>query len=495
MYKLFYNLNDRPFNLKPDLKYFYNASTYQQTIMHMHVGFEQPDGVLVLTGEKGIGKTSLITHVLDQLDKNSNIVAVIQQPPQKNHDFLPMILAALKIPTTEQNSKVLLQTLNTFLLEQAKLNKKVRLVIDNAERLSQSFLEFIRLLSTLQLNEHGLFQIILVGTNKLEEILSANENQAFRQQVLMSFSLDPLGITDTREYIKHRLKVAGWNGAPIIEEDAFETIHQLTGGIPSAINRYCDQLLKLGMLRKSQQINKNDAANMTLATIEKLEQFEAEQLEQTKREESPVELINQHLSHAEPEKVIPVQQAAQVQPSEQVHQTVKDIDMENIVFDTPVKKPQSFLNKQTIMTIAGAFLVSALSIFVFDKMSGNNSPSTHLAQSQAQDHSNTHASTNTHENTNSHASANTHENSNTHSSSSEPVYLLNEIPAHSLADVRSGNSTSEVQLLDIQLLLKKSGFSDLKIKSDPSNENLMSVGVNSVSEPSSHDSTKVAFHD
>ena len=470
MYNLFYNFNDSPFGLEPDLKYFFNTSSHKRAIEHMHIGFEKPDGVLVLTGKKGMGKTTLITHMLEQLDKDDNIVAFLEEAPQKEHDFLPAILTALQIPITDNQPKVLFSALHNFLREQASLNKKVMLVVDGAETFSHNFLEFIRLLSTLRLNERGLLQTVLVGTNKLEETLLVDDNQAFRQQVTMSCSIQSLEVSDTREYIEHRLKVAGWSNAPIIDEDAFGAIHQLAEGIPYAINRCCDRLLVQGMLCKTHHITSKDVFNLTSETMEKLEKFEAVQQELEKRMDSAEKIIEQPLpSFTEPQKqkAEPVQQVDHVQQTasqtfQQTANQTRGNDVEETMFSAPAKESKPFFNKQVIITIAAAYLISSISIIAYDRMTGNNSPATNVSHSAAPDHSgsNNHSAAPSHSGSNNHSASNNshsggHESAASGQSSSETAkYVLMEMPAAAVAEARLGNAESEAQLLNIQSLLK-----------------------------------------
>lgn len=486
MYNLFYNLNDRPFNQKPDLKYFIATRPHKRSIVHMRVGFEQQDGLLVLTGEKGIGKTTLVTHMLDQLDKNNNIIAFIEKPPLKDHDFLPAILTSLQIPVTDNQPKVLFSALHKFMLAQARLNKRMMLVIDNAEGLSNNCLELIRLMSAARLDERGLLQIILVGTTKLEETLSAKENQAIKEQISISTCIHPLQVSDTREYILHRLYVAEWNGDPIIDEDAFDAIHQLTEGVPSEINRYCDKLFMMGMMYKTHHIGKNDVFNLTEETMTKLDEFEAAQFDDVKQaQDDPNGSPDVFFEQPEPTRT----KQPKAAPAQQ---SVSGIDVENFVFDTPAKTSNSFLNRQTMMTIAGAFLVSSLSIFIFDKMSGDNpvNPFTKtslshgesnnpVAHATATSHSNSstgsHSSTNTHGSANSHGSANTHGSAASHQNGSQTVeYVLNEMPSEPGAHGKPGGHVPEIELLDIQALLMNS--------SEPNAEHSSHSGKRQVSE-------------
>lgn len=447
MYDLFYELNDRPFDVKPDLKYFHPTHSHRRAIEHMRASLEQPDGVIVLTGEKGTGKTSLIMHMLEQLDKDDNNIAFFPRPPQKTSDFLPAILTALQIPVTGHQPRELFNALHKFMLEQLNQNRKVQLVVDDAESLSKNNLEFIRLLSTLRVNERGLMQIILVGTNDLNTIIAASEDQTLNQQISIAYCLQALQASEIREYIEHRLKVAGWKQDPVIDEDAFDAIHQLSEGVPYAINQYCDRLLMLGMLRETHHINSKSVANLTADT---LEQAEVEQFGQKKHTKSATAAFDDLFSsHQESEKVAPPKPA------------MKGFDVENIHFDTPTK-----FNKKPVIAIAAAGLLVLVSVFLFDKMSKDtHSNSASVTHTAPKDHS-TKASNHSTK-TNDHSTTVNTSTTQSENSLKTVKYVLQTIPADSDVDSK----------LDIQQLLKKSSKSDFETISDRSDKNLVNEVV------------------
>jgi type II secretory pathway predicted ATPase ExeA len=448
MYNLFYQFNDRPFSLNPDPKYFYISRPHKRAILHLRVGFQKRDGVLVLTGDsdKGMGKTTLITHMLEQLDKNDNIVAFIENPPQKVRDLLPVVLSALHIPVTTNQPKALFEILHKFMREQARLNKKVLLVIDDAEKLSKSCLEFVRLLATLRDNKHGLSQIVLMGTKELDAALAENEDQELHEQIAISYAMQPLQDSDTREYIEHRLKVAGWNGDPVIDNDAFAAIHQATKGVPYAINWYCDRLLMLGMLRETHHIDKEHVASLTPEILAKLDKLETEQLNNPKRNSAP-------------KAVAASSERLRNKRNKSAPQTENEFDLEPHIFNTPENKARPFITGHTMTTTLAVCLIASVSFFAFNKMSGHGpGPAEHKS-----------AETTTHATAASHAEAGGHSGGHTAvvasaaghgKDSGTDRYILEEMHvasgAHSKAE---DGSDSSMQLLDIQGLLKNSSKS------------------------------------
>jgi len=429
----------------------------------MRAGLEQPDGVLILTGEEGMGKTTLITHLLGQQNKDT-IVAFVRNPQQKVGDFLLEILAALDLPITEQQPKELFNVLHRFVLEHAKSNKKVLLAIDNAETMSQNCIELIRLLSSLRLNEKGLLQVVLVGNSELDAKLSSAQNEAFRQQVLMSCSLQPLQLLDMPDYIIHRLKVVGWAGDPAFDDDAYVALHQLTGGIPKIINQYCDQLLKYGMSRQIHRFNRRD--------IEKLRSTAVDQTETREPELSSQDEFRKKLDSVF-DDAIPLR--PELGKAASVRHSDGEKDNEKFNFGTPAKGIGHLFGKQT-MTLAGvAALVAALSFFAFEKMSekpvdsGMTSSIAHGEATSIVSHEATQSVSHgapthnvSHSNTASHSS--TDSGADGHSSGSEPIYTLDEIPAE--ARSREGGS----HLLDIRQLLENLHDSNSGIKPRLSND-------------------------
>ena len=429
MYKLFYKLNNRPFPPKTDLNHFYTTRTHKRAIMHLRAGFEQADGILVLSGENGLGKTTLVKNMLEEIDKDKNLIAFIGNPPQADQDFLPTILSAFQLPVTDTQPKALFNALHSFILEKVRLHKKVLLLIDNAETLSNYCLEVIRLLSSLHWNERGLLQIVLVGSSKLEDTIASQEHQALEQQITMVYSMQPMQLSETKEYIEHHLKLAGWNGDPVIDDDAFDAIYELSKGVPSEVNRYCDRLLMLGMLQKTHHISAKDVASLTVETMEKLESFEALQMEQDKLNKC----AESGIDHSLPFQSVPGSE-------NQAQQSIEELNMDNYALNTQTKSNNRFFNKQTAFTIMAAYLVSTLSIFAYNKFSVNSPLTANAGHSEV---------------TKSHSVAEASSTSSVKTFDTAK-YVLAELPAETSGGAHFGNDSSEKQLLNIQQLLEKS---------------------------------------
>lgn len=464
MYRLYYKLNDQPFGSEPDTKYFYPTLPHKEAVRYLRSGLEHDNGVIVLSGEKGLGKTTLISLLLEQVDKDQNIVAYIDEPPRSVRELIPMILTALQIPVADQEPKAMVNILRKFINEHTQQDKKVLVMIDEAQELSRDCLEFFRLLTALCNDEKKKFQILLLGTDELNQTLSSAEHEALNKLVRSSHSLQRLSAADTQAYIEHRLKVAGWSGKPTIDDEAFAAIHRKTGGVPLIINHYCDRLLMLGMLLETNQINGQVVASLTEAAIEKLNQLEANR---TKKQNASA--IEEALVE-KPDPFFEQQRVVQQKPDHE-----KGFEIKSDFFDKPAGKSKSFLSTQSMRTIFAITLVVPLSIYVYENMFEKET--SHQTTASMQKHTApTHAvaevkqhSTNEHGSSNQHVVSNQHSTghgSSTHSELETERYVLNEIPSHSNGHGNENEhslvASSNSQLLDIRDLLKLSGSAGVR---------------------------------
>ena len=366
MYTSFYNLSDRPFRLTPDLHYFYSSSSHKRAIAHLRFGLEQSNGVMVLTGDKGSGKTTLVQYMLSEMDDNSTIVAYIQKPALKDTDFLPAILASLQIPITDYNPKNLFESLHRFLSDKISSNNKVLLIIDEGQHLTNNTIEFLRLLSMLKIDDQGLLQILISGTNELDELIAEKQNQSFRKQIVMSYNMHPMQISDTRAYIKYRLQQSGWQGDPQIEDETYLSIHQLSGGLPYEINHYFDRLLVLGMLQESHKLSNADVARLTTSTMEKIDEYELKHASKT-----PDLLVSpSQIEEAEEPKVF----VEEDNPQSSFHVPDLNETTANKNGDSNKKESSAFFDKGTIATIVICYVLSFISVIAINQYMESEQP-------------------------------------------------------------------------------------------------------------------------
>jgi type II secretory pathway predicted ATPase ExeA len=239
MYNAQFNLRELPFRLTPDPEFLYLSKAHARAKAYMESTVWFTDGFVVITGEIGCGKTTLIETFLREL-QNDVIVAQINQTQVSSIEFLQSVLVQLGFKPFQMKKAELLANLREFLAEQYEHDRKVLLVVDEAQNLSQKVLEEIRLLSGVEATKEKTLRIILAGQPELNDKLDAPELEQLAQRIRLRFHLTALTMSDTRAYILHRLEVAGSLGREIFTSDTFDTVYRFTGGVPRLINTLCD---------------------------------------------------------------------------------------------------------------------------------------------------------------------------------------------------------------------------------------------------------------
>ncbi|MGE0115337.1 MAG: AAA family ATPase [Steroidobacteraceae bacterium] len=239
MYLELFNLKELPFRLSPDPAFLYLSKNHARAKAYMESTIWFTDGFVIITGEIGAGKTTLIETFLKELEKDV-IVAQINQTQLSPTEFLQSILVQFGFQPFHMKKVELMSTLNNFLIEQYANGRRVLLIIDEAQNLSMKVLEEVRLLSGIESTKDKVMRIILAGQPELNDKLDMPELAQLTQRVRLRFHLTPLSREDTDHYIRHRLEVAGSNGREIFMTDVYPFIYRYTGGVPRLINTLCD---------------------------------------------------------------------------------------------------------------------------------------------------------------------------------------------------------------------------------------------------------------
>ncbi len=239
MYLETFKLRELPFRLSPDPQFLYLSRAHARAKAYMESTIWFTDGFVIITGEIGSGKTTLIESFLRQLDSDV-VVAQISQTQVSAVEFLQSVLAQFGFTPFKMKKAELIATLNTFLIEQYAAGRKVLLIIDEAQNLSLKVLEEIRLLSGIESTKEKVLRIILAGQPDLNGKLDSPELVQLSQRVRLRFHLGALSRDDLRAYVVHRLEVAGAGGREIFAEDTFSEIMRFTGGVPRLVNTLCD---------------------------------------------------------------------------------------------------------------------------------------------------------------------------------------------------------------------------------------------------------------
>src|SRR6187455_3054604 len=239
MYLDNFKLRELPFRLSPDPQFLYLSRGHARAKAYMESTIWFTDGFVVVTGEIGSGKTTLIESFLRQLDSDV-VIAQINQTQVNAVEFLQSVLAQFGFSPFKMKKAELIATLNSFLIEQYAASRKVLLIIDEAQNLSLKVLEEIRMLSGIEATKEKVLRIILAGQPELNEKLDSPELVQLTQRIRLRFHLGTLSREDLRSYVRHRLDVAGADGREIFAEDTFPELYKYTGGVPRLVNTLCD---------------------------------------------------------------------------------------------------------------------------------------------------------------------------------------------------------------------------------------------------------------
>jgi general secretion pathway protein A len=269
MYLELFKLHELPFRLSPDPQFLYLSKQHARAKAYMESTIWFTDGFVVITGEIGAGKTTLIETFLRELQSDT-VVAQINQTQLSPTAFLQSVLVQFGFSPFNMKKPEVLSTLNQFLTEQYSNGRKVLLIIDEAQNLSNRVLEEVRMLSGVETTKEKVLRIILAGQPELNDKLNSQELIQLTQRVRLRFHLTALSKAETNAYIDHRLEVAGSQGRRIFAEDTYATIYKYTGGVPRLINTLCDTCLMASFSKDKDTVSVEelDAAIRELQWVE-----------------------------------------------------------------------------------------------------------------------------------------------------------------------------------------------------------------------------------
>jgi putative secretion ATPase (PEP-CTERM system associated) len=258
MYESFYGLKSQPFQLSPDPHFYFGSKQHRRAKAYLDYGVSRNDGFIVITGEIGAGKTTMLRGLLNSLQQSNIVAGHLVTTQLDAEDTLRMVGAAFGFQTRGGSKAELLSALEAFLLTHARQGKRCLLIVDEAQNLTLRAVEELRMLSNFQLGNHSLLQSFLVGQPEFREMLQRPEMEQFRQRVSATCHIGPLDAGETEAYILHRLKCAGSTGDPHFQVGTFSAIHAASQGIPRRINSLCDRLLLLGYRENRKQLELTD---------------------------------------------------------------------------------------------------------------------------------------------------------------------------------------------------------------------------------------------
>jgi general secretion pathway protein A len=248
VYREFYGLMRSPFEMTPDPSFLVLGETHREGLAMLVYAVRARKGFVVLTGEVGTGKTTLLHALLGQLDPEMPS-AFLFNPRLEPLDFFRVLFDEFGIETPCRTKAEYLLSLNRFLIDQLKENRTALLIVDEAQNLSPEMLEEIRLLSNLETPTSKLLQIMLVGQPELDAMLDREDLRQLRQRVVLRHHLEPFDEAELAAYVDERLRLAGYTGKGVFKRSALKRLYEITGGVPRLVNVLCDGALLTGYTR------------------------------------------------------------------------------------------------------------------------------------------------------------------------------------------------------------------------------------------------------
>ena len=248
MYKEFYGLRANPFNVNPDPRYLFLTRHTEEALACLTYGIQSRKGFVLLTGEVGTGKTTLINKLLEWLRLQQVATAFIFNSRLNVPQFLDYMMADFGIPCDSRAKSQILLRLYNWLLDRYRAGETAVLIVDEAQNLSDEVLEEIRMLTNLETFTEKLLQIVLVGQPELEQKLKQPQLRQLRQRLTLRAKTHALTLDETKAYVQQRLRIAGSNGQAIFEPEAIISVHKYAAGIPRVINLLCEHCLVSGFV-------------------------------------------------------------------------------------------------------------------------------------------------------------------------------------------------------------------------------------------------------
>jgi general secretion pathway protein A len=255
MYKEFFGLRANPFNVNPDPRYLFLTRHTEEALACLTYGIQSRKGFVLLTGEVGTGKTTLINKLLEWLRLQQVATAFIFNSRLNVPQFLDYMMADFGIPCDSKSKSQILQRLYNWLLDRYRAGETAVLIVDEAQNLTDEVLEEIRMLTNLETFTEKLLQIVLVGQPELETKLKQPQLRQLRQRLTLRAKTHPLTIEETRAYVQQRLRIAGSDGRQIFDGEALSAVHKYSSGIPRVVNLLCEHCLVSAFVDQKTTIN------------------------------------------------------------------------------------------------------------------------------------------------------------------------------------------------------------------------------------------------
>lgn len=258
MYTKFYGLRGEPFLLTPDQRFFFESSVHSAALAYLNYGLNRGEGFIVITGDIGAGKTTLVSRLCASVDPRKILAAHVVTTLISGADLLRMVAAAFGLNDLPADKSALLLRLQSFFDQANRKQRRLLLLVDEAQNLTAAALEELRMLSNFQIGNSAPFQSFLIGQPQFRSLMASPDLEQLRQRVIASYHLGPMNLEECGEYLLHRLRRVGWNEDPVFDGTAVEAIYARSGGVPRRINTLCSRLMLFGYLDEVHRFTKDE---------------------------------------------------------------------------------------------------------------------------------------------------------------------------------------------------------------------------------------------
>ena len=256
MYEQHYGFSGRPFQLTPDPQFYFESTSHKKAMSYLGYGLNQGEGFIVITGEVGAGKSTLVAHLMERIDRNALTVAQVVTSALDGEELIHVVAQSFGLPIEGKDKAGALGAIEKFLQDEAREGRRCLLVVDECQNLDFTALEELRMLSNFQLGSHPLLQSLLLRQPEFRRTLAHHPDlDQLRQRIIASHHLEALDNEEVEHYITHRLEHVGWQGCPALGEGLLPALYEATHGIPRRVNQVMNRLLLLGAIEERDELS------------------------------------------------------------------------------------------------------------------------------------------------------------------------------------------------------------------------------------------------
>ncbi|WP_298304898.1 XrtA/PEP-CTERM system-associated ATPase [uncultured Erythrobacter sp.] len=291
MYDQYYGFSGRPFQLTPDPEFYFESASHKKAMSYLGYGLNQGEGFIVITGEVGAGKSTLVAHLMERIDPEALTVAQIVTSALDGEELIHVVAQSFGIALEGNDKAGALGAIELFLQEEARAGRRCLLIVDECQNLDFTALEELRMLSNFQLGSHPLLQSLLLGQPEFRKTLAHHPNlDQLRQRVIASHHLEALDEEELEDYVHHRLTHVGWEAQPVLGEGLLPGLYAATDGIPRRVNQIMNRILLLGAIEERGEVG----VQMLDAVLDEMQEDQLRGGNRVKASEAAVEVILEH---------------------------------------------------------------------------------------------------------------------------------------------------------------------------------------------------------